>query len=75
MFIHPMFTLHIFLCYPDYNLNGFQWLGARYIAGKSTVGYRGIVHTTSDGIEQSLRWANENIPAGEIVVVYIVSFQ
>lgn len=61
----------MFLCYPDYNLNGKQWLGTRYLGGRSTIGYRSIVQTTSDGIEQVLKWSNDNIQPGELVVTYI----
>lgn len=64
-------TIDMFLCYPDYNLNGYQWLGERYLAGKSTIGYRSIVQTTTDGIEQCLEWANKNIPSGKIAVAYV----
>jgi len=64
-------SIDFFLCYPDYNLNGFQWLGARILWGEPTLGYRSIVQTTSDGVEQALRWANNNIRSGETVVTYI----
>ena len=61
----------ILRCYPDYNLNGYQWLGERYLGGRSSVGYRSVVQTTSDGIEQALTWANNNIGPGQMVVTYI----
>jgi len=64
-------VVDIIFCYPDYNLNGFQWLGARYLWGRSTVGYRSIVQTTSDGIEQALKWANNNIQTSKIVFTYL----
>ncbi len=66
-----LLVVDLLLCYPDYNFNGHQWLGSRYLAGKSTVGYRSIVQTTSDGVEQAIRWANENIEEGATVVGYI----
>lgn len=59
------------LCYPDYNLNGYQWLGARTLAGRSTIGYRSIVQTPSDGVEQSIQWLNENAHSGERVLAII----
>ena len=68
-----LLIIDIFLCYPDYNLNGYQWLGARYLGGRSTIGYRSIVQTTADGIEQALKWANNNIPAEKVVVTYIMA--
>ena len=68
-----LLIIDIFLFYPDYNLNGYQWLGARYLGGRSTIGYRSIVQTTSDGIEQALKWANNNIPAEKVVVTYIIA--
>lgn len=64
-------VINIFLCYPDYNLNGFQWLGSRYLWGVSTIGGRSIVLVTSDGIEQTLKWANHNIPKDKTVMTYI----
>ncbi len=66
-----LLIVDILVCYPDYNLNGYQWLGSRYLAGKSTVGYRSIVQTTSDGVEQAIRWADDNIEDGAVVIGYI----
>ena len=59
------------LCYPDFQLNGYQWLGERYIAGRSSVNYKGIVQTQSDGTTQVIEWAKENIPADSVVVTYL----
>lgn len=59
------------LCYPDFNLNGYQWLGARYIANRSTIGYRSVVQTTSDGVQQVAQWLNENAGSGDRVAVYV----
>ena len=60
-------------CYPDYNLNGFQYLGARRLAGRSTVGYRGIVQVTTDGVQQALEWTMSRAGAGRTVVTYITA--
>jgi 4-amino-4-deoxy-L-arabinose transferase-like glycosyltransferase len=60
-------------CYPDYNLNGYQYLGARRLAGRSTVGYRGIVQLTTDGVQQALEWACLHIPPGRTVATYITA--
>ena len=60
-------------CYPDYNLNGLQWLGARYLAGRSTLGYRGIAQVTTDGVEQSLEWVRRRAGEGERVITYVVA--
>jgi hypothetical protein len=58
-------------CYPDLNLVGHPWLGERYLAGRSTLGYRAIVHSGSDGIEQSLRWVSGRAsPDQTIATVY-----
>ncbi len=59
------------LCYPDFNLNGYQWLGARYLGNRSTIGYRSVVQTTSDGVQQVAQWLNENARPGDRVVVYV----
>jgi 4-amino-4-deoxy-L-arabinose transferase-like glycosyltransferase len=64
-------AVDLVLCYPDFNLNGYQWVGARYIGNRSTIGYRSIVQTPSDGVEQVARWLNENVPRGDRVVAYL----
>jgi 4-amino-4-deoxy-L-arabinose transferase-like glycosyltransferase len=60
-------------CYPDYNLNGYQYLGARRLAGRSTLGYRGIVQVTTDGVQQALEWIRARAMAGQTVVTYIIA--
>jgi len=60
----------LFLTYPHTHLNGYQWVGERYLAGRSTVGYRGIVQTPSDGVEQTCQWLGDNLPAGERILYY-----
>lgn len=59
-------------CYPDYNLNGYQWLGARMVAGRPSIGYRSIVQTPSDGVEQAFRWLNGHAGAGRTVLAYVL---
>lgn len=59
------------LCYPDFNLNGYQWVDARYIGNRATVGYRSIVQTPSDGVQQMAQWINENAQPGDRVVAYV----
>ncbi len=60
----------LILCYPDFNLNGYQWVGARYIGNRATIGYRSIVQTPSDGVQQTVQWVNANAREGARVVVY-----
>jgi hypothetical protein len=62
------------LSYPDYNLNGYQWLGERVIFGRSSLGYRSIVQTPSDGVEQVVRWLNEHAQPGERVRSYLLEW-
>lgn len=69
-----LLAIDLALCYPDYNLNGFQWLGERRIAGRSSVGYRSIVQTPSDGVEQVIRWLNENAKPGDSVRSYLLEW-
>lgn len=64
-------SVDLALCYPDFNLNGYQWLGARFIGNRSTIGYRSVVQTTSDGVQQVAQWLNEHARAGDRVVAYI----
>ena len=59
------------LTYPDFHLNGYQWLGKRYIAGRSSLGYKGIVQIPSDGTTQVLEWAVANVPPENNVVIYL----
>ncbi len=59
------------LCYPDYNLNGYQWLGARYIGHRSSIGYRSVIQTTSDGVQQVAEWLNRHAQPGDRVVAYL----
>ncbi|HOT93207.1 MAG TPA: glycosyltransferase family 39 protein [Anaerolineae bacterium] len=63
-------AVDLILCYPDFNLNGYQWVGARYIGNRATIGYRSIVQTPSDGVQQMVQWVNANAKEGARVVVY-----
>jgi hypothetical protein len=63
-------VMELALCYPDYNLNGYQWVGARTLFGRPSIGYRSVVQTPSDGVEQSVVWLCKNVRAQERVVVY-----
>ena len=56
--------------YPDYHLNGYQWLGARPIFGRSSIGYRSIVYVPLDGVEQSMSWLNTQAAPGQVVLIY-----
>jgi hypothetical protein len=58
-------------CYPDYNLNGYQWLGARALAGRPSIGYRSVVYTPSDGVQQEFEWLNANAAPGKVVLSYV----
>jgi 4-amino-4-deoxy-L-arabinose transferase-like glycosyltransferase len=57
--------------FPHYQLNGFQWLGARYVLGLSTLSYRSVVQVNSDGVEQALVWVKQHARPGERVKTYI----
>ena len=57
-------------CFPDYNLNGYQWIGVRYFVGRPSIGYRSIVQTTSDGVQQTIQWVCDNARDNDRVVVY-----
>lgn len=58
--------------YPDYHLNGYQWLGERPFFGRSSIGYRSIVYVPSDGVEQVMEWLNANAKTGETVQLYVM---
>lgn len=74
--ILAMLTLCIdlILCYPDYNLNGYQWLGRRIVAGRPSIGYRSVVQTPSDGVEQVIEWLNIHAGPGDRVRTYLLSW-
>ena len=57
--------------YPFTHLNGYQWLGARYLAGRSTIGYRSVAQTPSDGLAQAASWIRSNVESGERLVYFI----
>lgn len=59
------------LSYPDYHLNGYQWLGERGFFGRSSIGYRSIVYVPSDGVQQSIIWLNEHARSGETAQLYV----
>jgi 4-amino-4-deoxy-L-arabinose transferase-like glycosyltransferase len=66
--------LDLFRCYPDYNLNGYQWLGARWLFNRPSIGYRSVVQTSSDGVEQAIDWLNAYARPGESVWAYLLSW-
>lgn len=57
--------------YPDYHLNGYQWLGAREFFGRSSIGYRSIVFVPADGVQQSMDWLNVHAKAGQTALLYV----
>jgi 4-amino-4-deoxy-L-arabinose transferase-like glycosyltransferase len=65
-------ALEMAQCYPDYNLNGYQWLGARPLFGRSSISYRSVVMTPSDGVQQVMEWLNANAKPGESAQLYIM---
>ena len=67
-----MLGVDLVLCYPDYNLNGYQWLGKSMLAGRPSVGYRSVVQTPSDGVEQVMEWLNVHAKPGERVRTYLL---
>jgi hypothetical protein len=61
------------LTYPDLSLNGYQWVGERYLAGRSTLGYRGIAQVGEDGVEQALDWTLDNVEPGSRMASYVLA--
>ncbi len=62
------------LCYPDFNLNGYQYLGARPLAGRASIGYRSVVQTPSDGVEQAFHWLNQHATPRQRVLAYLTEW-
>ncbi len=69
-----MLGVDLVLCYPDYNLNGYQWLGKYMLAGRPSIGYRSVVQTPSDGVEQAMEWLNDHAGTGDRVRTYLLSW-
>lgn len=67
-----LLVIDLAACYPDFNLNGFQWIGARRLAGRPSIGYRSVVQTPSDGVQQVTSWLNANTAPGAKVTSYIL---
>jgi asparagine N-glycosylation enzyme membrane subunit Stt3 len=66
--------IELIQCYPDYNLNGYQWLGTRPLFGRSSIGYRSVVHTTTDGVQQAVEWLNVNAGPEQSALLYVDSW-
>jgi hypothetical protein len=64
-------AVDLWLTYPHYQLNGYQWLGERYILGLSTASYRSVVQITADGVEQTLAWVAQHATPDDTVKTYI----
>jgi len=63
-------SVDISACYPDYNLNGYQWLGRRYLLmGRSTIGGGSMIQIPRDGTKQALRWISENVRPDETIAI------
>jgi len=56
--------------FPDYHLNGYQYLGERWLKGRASMGYNGVVTLPTDGMEQCLRVAMADGREGATVYVY-----
>jgi len=57
--------------YPDYHLNGYQWVGANMWGGRPTIGSRSLVQMPTDGAEQALQWVDAHAEAGDTVVTFV----
>ena len=59
------------VAYPDLQLNGYQWTGARFWGGRATLAPRGIAQLTPDGLQQCLGWIDANVSSHDTAVSYI----
>jgi asparagine N-glycosylation enzyme membrane subunit Stt3 len=57
--------------YPDYHLNGYQWVGANLWGGRPTIGSRSLVQMPTDGAEQALRWIDARAEPSDTVVTFV----
>jgi hypothetical protein len=60
--------------YPDYHLNGYQWVGERALFGRSSIGYASVVFTPEDGVQQVMEWLNANATPGQVAQLYFNEF-
>lgn len=56
--------------YPDFQLFPTDVIGTRWM-GAEARGYRNLIQTNSDGVEDVVRWCLANVPAGSRVVSYL----
>ncbi len=56
--------------YPDFQLFPDDVIGSRWL-GAEARGYRNLIQTNSDGVEEVVRWCRANVPAGSRVVSYL----
>lgn len=66
-----LWVVEMIQSYPDYHLNGYQWLGERVLFGRSSIGYRSVVFTPSDGVQQAIEWLNAHAEPGQVAQLYI----
>jgi hypothetical protein len=64
-------ALDLARAYPDLHLTAYPWVGRRTIAGRPSIGYRSVVHTPSDGVEQALRWLERHRGPEDRVLAYM----
>jgi hypothetical protein len=57
--------------YPDYHLNGYQWLGPRVLFGRSSISYGSVVYTPADGVQQAIEWLNSHAEPDQNVQLYL----
>lgn len=56
--------------YPQYHLFGYEVVGDKWM-GKESRGYRNLIQTPSDGVEELIHWCTTNVPPGSRVVSYL----
>jgi hypothetical protein len=56
--------------FPDFNLNGYQWIGPRAVLGFTPLGYVAVGSVAYDGVSQTLEYVGSRTHPGEIVVAY-----
>jgi hypothetical protein len=66
-----LLAVDLCLSIPDYNLNGYQYLGERYICGHSTLGYTCVATIPNDGASQALDWTLTHARPGSRVALYV----
>lgn len=56
--------------FPHYQLYGHRLVGTRWLGAESR-GYRNLIQTSSNGVQELMRWCRDHAPAGSSIVSFL----